>query len=59
MKYQVVSSRFRWPEGTTLTESDLAGCNIAAAVAGGHLAPVKTRRKPVEPAETPERAEEQ
>jgi len=58
MRYQVTSSRFAWPEGTVLTESDLAGCNIMAAVAGGHLAPVKTRRKPAEPAETPERAEE-
>jgi len=58
MKYQVTSSRFAWPSGTVLDESDLAGCNIMAAVAGGHLAPVKTRRKPAEPAETPERAEE-
>ena len=58
MKYQVTSRRFAWPEGTVLTESDLAGCNIEAAVAGGHLAPVKPRRKPAMPAETPERAEE-
>ena len=58
MKYEVTSDRFVRPQGTVLTESDLAGCNIEAAVAGGHLAPVKPRRKPAVPAETPERAEE-
>ena len=58
MTWRVASDRFDRPRGTVLTESDLVGCNIMAAVAGGHLAPVKARRKPVEPAETPERAEE-
>ena len=58
MRYVVASDRFDRPRGTVLTKSELAGCNIGAAVAGGHLAPVKPRRKPAMPAETPERAEE-
>lgn len=36
-------------EGATLTEQDLAGCNIAALVAGGHL----TETVPVKPASKP------
>ena len=34
--------------GQTLTDADLAGCNIAALVAGGHLA----EAKPAKPAKT-------
>lgn len=35
--YSVLSDRLRWKRGTTLTATDLAGCNIAALVEGGHL----------------------
>jgi len=58
MTWQVMSDRFVHPRGAVLGESDLAGCNIMAAVAAGHLAAVKTR-KPRKAAETPSRAEEQ
>ena len=58
MSWEVTSDRFDRPRGTVLTEQDLAGCNIEAAVAGGHLAPVPTR-KPRKAADTPSRAEEQ
>ena len=54
MTWRVTSDRFVRPRGTVLTEQDLAGCNIRAAVAGGHLAPVPTRKP-----KTPARAEEQ
>ena len=55
MRWEVTSDRFDRPRGTVLNESDLVGCNIMAAVAGGHLTPVKPTRKP----KTPRRAEEQ
>jgi hypothetical protein len=58
MTWRVTSDRFVRPRGTVLTESDLAGCNIVAAVAAGHLEAVKNR-KPRKAAETPDRAEEQ
>lgn len=29
--------------GTTLTDDDLTGCNIAALVRGGHLSPIPNR----------------
>jgi hypothetical protein len=37
MMWTVTSGRLRWAEGTRLSEDDLAGCNIEALVAGGHL----------------------
>lgn len=43
MAYIVTSPRFVTPEGSTVTEDQLAGCNIAALVAAGHLTPVVTR----------------
>lgn len=58
MTWQVTSDRFDRPRGTVLTESDLAGCNIMAAVAAGHLAKVADP-KPRKAARTPSRAEEQ
>lgn len=58
MRWQVTSDRFDRPRGTLLTESDLVGCNIMAAVAAGHLAPVAAP-KPRKAARTPSRAEEQ
>lgn len=58
MRWQVTSDRFDRPEGTVLTESDLVGCNIMAAVAGGHLKAV-AEPKPRKAARTPSRAEEQ
>ena len=54
MRWEVTSDRFDRPRGTVLTEQDLVGCNIRAAVAGGHLAPVPTRKP-----KTPARAKEQ
>lgn len=59
MMWQVASDRFDRPFGTVLTASDLAGCNIKAAVAGGHLVPVMQTKKPRKAADTPSRAEEQ
>ena len=58
MRYVVASDRFDRPRGTVLTKSELAGCNIGAAVFAGHLAPAPTV-KPRRAAETPARAEEQ
>ena len=58
MTWQVVSDRFTRPRGTVLTESDLVGCNIMAAIEAGHLTPVKPQ-KPRKAARTPARAEEQ
>ena len=53
MTWQVMSDRLAWDRGATVGADDLAGCNIAALVAGGHLAPVKgkvnSKRMPVEP----------
>ena len=48
MTYEVTSDRMGWPAKTILTVDDLAGCNIDALVAGGHLSPVKatTKRTP-------------
>ena len=52
MSWIVTSGRLRWAEGTRLSEDDLAGCNIDALVAGGHLSPAAdktTKRLPVPP----------
>jgi hypothetical protein len=35
--YTVTSASFAKPLGTVLSDDDLAGCNIAALVEGGHL----------------------
>jgi hypothetical protein len=45
MSWKVVSARLEWPVGTVLSEGQLAGCNIAALVAGNHLSPVKATTK--------------
>ena len=58
MRWEVTSDRFDRPRGTVLTEQDLAGCNIRAAVEAGHLVPVAAP-KPRKAARTPSRAEEQ
>lgn len=58
MTWRVASDRFDRPRGTVLTESDLVGCNIMAAVEAGHLVPVAAP-KPRKAARTPSRAEEQ
>ena len=57
MSWTVTSDRFDRPRGTVLTEADLVGCNIKAAVTAGHLTvtPPRKNRK----TETPARAEEQ
>ena len=60
MKYEVTSNRLRWPAGTLLTVSELAGCNIDALVAAGHLAAVSPKRtRTVVTAEEPDANEEQ
>lgn len=45
MMYQVQSKRLAWPAGTTVSEDDLAGANIAMLVATGHLTPAPTPKK--------------
>lgn len=60
MTYRVLSSRLSWPAGTVLTVSELAGCNIDALIAAGHLAAVNTKRtRTVVAAEEPDANEEQ
>lgn len=52
MSWIVTSGRLRWSEGTRLSEDDLAGCNIDALVAGGHLSAASDnnkKRTPVAP----------
>ena len=61
MSWKVVSGRLPWPAGTVLSEGQLAGCNIAALVAGNHLTPVKatTKKNPaVAPEPTPDTGQE-
>jgi len=61
MTFRVESKRLAWPAGTVLGADDLAGCNIAALVAGNHLSPVKatTKKTPaVAPEPTPETGQE-
>lgn len=55
MSWTVTSDRLSWKRGTRLMESDLAGCNIAALVEGGHLRPTpepKTTKRPAQPEAT-------
>ena len=68
MTWTVCSDRMGWPQGSVLSDGDLAGCNIVALVEGGHLAPVApdvpkkmSKRTPVEPVpdDTAEEPEEQ
>ena len=35
--WKVTSQRMRWPAGSTLTAADLAGLDVDALLAGGHL----------------------
>lgn len=44
MTYTVTSDRMAWPAGTVLHADDLAGSNIEALVAGGHLAATDTEQ---------------
>lgn len=55
MNYFVVSNRLPWASGTTVGQEELAGCNIDALVAGGHLSPVQpnTTNMPAVPADEP------
>lgn len=55
MSWNVTSRRLPWASGTTVTREELAGCNIDALVAAGHLSPVqpKTTKKPAVPADEP------
>lgn len=45
MKYRVNSKRLAWPEGTVISDGDLADGNIALLVATGHLTPAPTPKK--------------
>ncbi len=62
MTYRVTSDRMAWPAGTVISADDLAGSNIGALLAAGHLAEVdepepepdpkpKSRRKAADPEE--------
>lgn len=55
MSWRVNSKRLAWPAGTVLSEADLAGCNITALVAGGHLAPVAQKQDPAPQVDGPRR----
>jgi len=35
--YKVLSDNMVWPQGTTISDSDLEGLNVQALVDGGHL----------------------
>jgi hypothetical protein len=48
--YTVTSDRLSRPFGETFTFDELGEANIAALVAGGHLAPTRPTRKPGHPA---------
>jgi ribosomal protein L12E/L44/L45/RPP1/RPP2 len=52
MTYQVLSDRLRWAAGSTVSASELDGCNIAALVDAGHLAPVAVKSSKPEKATT-------
>ena len=60
MSWTVTSHRLPWASGTVVGQDDLAGCNIDALLAAGHLSPVQPKfpNKPavpaVEPADEPE-----
>lgn len=43
MTYEVLSDRLRWAAGSTVSASELDGCNIAALIESGHLAPVAAK----------------
>jgi hypothetical protein len=58
MAFRVLSDRFVFPAGSLLSDSMLVGCNIEAAIAGGHIERV-VPDKPRDAARTPARAEEQ
>jgi hypothetical protein len=55
MSWTVTSHRLPWASGTVVAQDDLAGCNIDALVAGGHLSPVQPNipNKPAVPADKP------
>ena len=53
MKYEVVSDRLDWPADTVLSVRDLAGCNIEALVAAGHLRPARPTKRTPAPAPDP------
>jgi hypothetical protein len=59
MAYRVLSDRFVFPAGSLISDSMLVGCNIEAAIAGGHLERVALDKPSRRTARTPARAEEQ
>lgn len=44
MKYEVISGRLSWEPGTTVDEAELAGLNVDALIAGGHIAAVEKKK---------------
>jgi len=44
MTYEVLSDRLPWQRGATVRASQLRGCNIAALVDAGHIAPVAVKQ---------------
>lgn len=48
--YLVASSRLGLPEGATVTDGDLSGCNVDALVDAGHLTPEPPKTKNPAPA---------
>jgi hypothetical protein len=45
MTWTVCSDRMGWPEGSVLSDGDLAGCNMKMLVARGVLVPVPDQPK--------------
>lgn len=43
MKYEITSDRFG-PLGAIVTDKDLAGCNVQALVAAGHVKAVRPKQ---------------
>jgi ribosomal protein L12E/L44/L45/RPP1/RPP2 len=52
MTYEVLSERLRWPAGSTVSTSELQGCNIDALIDAGHLALVAAKVSKTEKAAT-------
>jgi|DEB0MinimDraft_3_1074331.scaffolds.fasta_scaffold149830_2 hypothetical protein len=44
MKYEVISGRLNREPGTTVDETELAGLNVDALIAGGHIAAVEKKK---------------
>ena len=57
--YRILSSKLAaGPAGSIVTATELHGCNIAALVAGGHIAPATVAEPEPETETDPEETEE-